>query len=122
MAKRHIVGNHMSRLNCVYRNPTSGGMDCFAFHTCQDNHKNPGPDSVGNLSSASSICSAGTFQHMFSILHLNIQSLTPKIDLVQAESFAYDVMIFSETKLKTRDARRHRLHRKLTFSISTRKT
>ena len=30
-------------------------------------------------------------------MHLNIQSLAPKIDLVRAESTAYDVMIVTET-------------------------
>ena len=62
---------------------------------------NPGPDSVENisLSSSSSAASLATLQNLFSIMHLNIQSLTPKIDLVRSESTAYDVMIFTESWL-----------------------
>lgn len=39
-------------------------------------------------------------QHLFSIMHLNIQSLLPKIDLVRSEALAYDIMIFTESWLK----------------------
>ena len=62
---------------------------------------NPGPDSVENisLSSSSSAASLATLQNLFSIMHLNVQSLAPKIDLVRAESTAYDVMIFTESWL-----------------------
>ena len=35
-----------------------------------------------------------------SILHINIQSLLPKLDLIAAESEAYDLRIFSESWLK----------------------
>ena len=53
-----------------------------------DVEPNPGPDSVENisLSSSSSAASLATLQNLVSIMHLNIQSLTPKIDLVKAES------------------------------------
>lgn len=66
-----------------------------------DVHTNPGPDSVRNtsLSSVSSILSLEQYQDLFSILHLNIQSLLPKIDLIRCESEAYDVMIFTESWL-----------------------
>lgn len=45
-----------------------------------DVEPNPGPDSVENisLSSSSSAASLATLQNLFSIMHLNIQSLTPK--------------------------------------------
>ncbi|MEW8547607.1 MAG: reverse transcriptase family protein, partial [Candidatus Thiodiazotropha sp.] len=68
---------------------------------CGDVHTNPGPDSVRStsLSSVSSILSLEHYQDLFSILHLNIQSILPKIDLVRCESAAYDVMIFSESWL-----------------------
>ena len=36
-----------------------------------------------------------------SILHLNIQSLLPKIDLIRSESDAYDIMVFSDSWLKS---------------------
>ena len=40
-----------------------------------------------------------------SILHLNIQSIAPKMDLIKCEADAYDVLVFSESWLKpeTRD-------------------
>lgn len=74
----------------------------FLILQAGDVHTNPGPDSVESdaLSSVSSICSLETFQNLFTILHLNVQSLTPKIDLVRAESDAYDVMILTESWLK----------------------
>ena len=52
-----------------------------------------------SLSSVSSILSLEQYQDLFSILHLNIQSILPKIDLVRCESVAYDVMIFTESWL-----------------------
>lgn len=68
-----------------------------------DVHPNPGPDSVDemSLSSDSSTFSSENLQHLFSIVHLNVQSLLPKIDLVRGESLAYDVMVFTESWLNT---------------------
>ncbi|MEW8542639.1 MAG: reverse transcriptase family protein, partial [Candidatus Thiodiazotropha sp.] len=68
---------------------------------CGDVHTNPGPDSVRSfsLSSSSSSLSLENNHNFFSILHLNVQSLAPKIDLVRCESAAYDVMIFTESWL-----------------------
>ena len=34
------------------------------------------------------------------LMHLNIQSIVPKIDLIKGESDAYDVLVFSESWLK----------------------
>ena len=34
------------------------------------------------------------------MLHLNVQSLLPKLDLIAAKSEAYDVLVFSESWLK----------------------
>ena len=33
-------------------------------------------------------------------MYLNIQSLVPKLDLVEGESLAYDILVFSESWLK----------------------
>ena len=33
-------------------------------------------------------------------MHLNIQSIQPKLDLVKCESHAYDILIYSESWLK----------------------
>ena len=62
---------------------------------------NPGPDSVDEMSLSSdlSIFSSENLQHFFSLPHLNVQSLLPKIDLVRGESIAYDVMVFTNTNI-----------------------
>ena len=68
-----------------------------------DIHENPGPDSVTSLvdeESDLSSCSTESIDHLFSMMHLNIQSIVPKLDLVRTESMAYDIMVFSESWLK----------------------
>ena len=69
---------------------------------CGDIHPNPGPASVGSLndSSLSSTASMEMLSKHLSILHLNIQSPLPKIDLIRSESDAYDIMVFSESWVK----------------------
>ena len=60
-----------------------------------DIHENPGPDSVTSLAdeeSDLSSCSTESIDHLFSMMHLNIQSIVPKLDLVRTESMAYDIM------------------------------
>lgn len=64
---------------------------------------NPGPGSVEGSSDSSLNSSDNASQMLFnhlSILHLNIQSILPKFDLVQCEADAYDVLVFSESWLK----------------------
>ena len=39
-------------------------------------------------------CSTESLGHLFSIMHLNIQSIVPKLYLVETESLAYDIMFF----------------------------
>ena len=64
---------------------------------------NPGPDSVESSTdtndSLSSAPSNSLADHL-SILHLNIQSILPKIDLVRGEATAHDILIFTESWLK----------------------
>lgn len=70
---------------------------------CGDIHPNPGPDSVSlssNQSMNSSQSSFSTLSNHLSIMHLNIQSLLPKIDIIRCEAQAYDVLVFSESWLK----------------------
>ena len=65
-----------------------------------DIQENPGPDSVSSLAdeeSDLSPCSTDSLDHLFSIMHLNIQSIVPKLDLVETESLAYDIMVYSES-------------------------
>ena len=65
-----------------------------------DIHENPGPDSVTSLAeeeSDLSSCSTESTDHWISMMHLNIQSIVPKMDHVRTESMAYDIMVFSES-------------------------
>ena len=66
-------------------------------------HLNPGPFSVEG-STDSSINSYDSHLEMLSnhlsILHLNIQSLVPKLDLIKSEADLYDILIFSESWVK----------------------
>lgn len=65
---------------------------------------NPGPDSAeGNTNSSFSSANSLPFEMLsnhLSILHLNIQSILPKLDLIKAEADAYDILVFSESWLK----------------------
>ena len=67
-----------------------------------DIQPNPGPASETSSlnSSLSSIDSIQDLSNHLSIMHLNIQSIQPKLDLVKCESHAYDVLIYSESWLK----------------------
>ena len=58
-----------------------------------DVHPNPGPDSYTesvSLSNSNSLASVGNIN----ILHLNIQSILPKLDILEAEMQNYDILVF----------------------------
>ena len=64
---------------------------------------NPGPYSVDGSADTSDILSSTSFDSLtnhLSILHLNIQSILPKIDLIRGKTTSYDILIFSESWLK----------------------
>ena len=64
---------------------------------------NPGPNSVVGSTdsvSSSSISSIDTLTNHLSILHLIIQSIASKLDLIEGEAASYDVLVFSESWLK----------------------
>ena len=63
-----------------------------------DVYPNPGPDYVTSLADLS--VSNSVLANHLSIMHLNIQSILPKLDLIKCESLAYDVLVFSESWLK----------------------
>ena len=68
-----------------------------------DIHPNPGPDSVNSIadfSSSSSEISLHTLINHLSIMHLNVQSIVPKMDLIKCEAQAYDILVCSESWLK----------------------
>ena len=64
---------------------------------------NPGPDSVeGTLNNSSDDVSVTSFELLsnhFSIIHLNIQSIVPKMDIIKSEADSYGVLLFSESWL-----------------------
>lgn len=70
---------------------------------CGDVHLNPGPGSVGSSSDSSIVSAASRVDVLgnhLSILHLNIQSIIPKLDMIKAEADLHDILIFSESWLK----------------------
>ncbi|MCG8048297.1 MAG: hypothetical protein N0E48_22215 [Candidatus Thiodiazotropha endolucinida] len=79
-----------------------------------DIHPNPGPSFVSSVdssqeslssSSLSSALSSSTAWNLtylskhLSFVHYNVQSIAPKIDLIAAELFDFDILAFSETWL-----------------------
>ncbi len=68
-----------------------------------DIHPNPGPSSHSELSDESSNISTSSYINLIngglSIMHLNIQSITSKLDILEIESQPYDVLVFTETWL-----------------------
>ena len=68
---------------------------------CGDIQPNPGPASVTSTnSSLRSVDSIQDLSNHLSIMHLNVQSLFPKIDLIKCEAHAYDILVYSESWLK----------------------
>ena len=64
---------------------------------------NPGPGSVQGSTDSSFDSSESHFEiisNHLSILHLNVQSIVPKLDLIRSESDLYDILIFSESWVK----------------------
>ena len=68
-----------------------------------DVHPNPGPSSVSSdtsdnfsRSSASSILDASRHS---SFVHHHVQSIVPKLDMIMAEFFDFDILTFTETWL-----------------------
>lgn len=64
-----------------------------------DVHQNPGPESLSSFSSSTTSQNSSIFGNNLSIVHLNIQSLLPKIDILDAEMQQYDILVFTETWL-----------------------
>ena len=63
---------------------------------------NPGPGSVDGTTESISSSSSSSFETLtnhLGILHLNIQSIVPKLDLIEGEAASYDVLVFSESWL-----------------------
>ena len=63
--------------------------------------ENPGPSSASSTSSMSSLSSVSLppYDSHLSMCHINIQSIVPKLDILQFEAQPFDVFIFTETWL-----------------------
>ena len=67
-----------------------------------DVHPNPGPNVSSEssfTSSGSDISGASALMDHLSIVHLNIQSLYPKLDILEVEMQYYDIVVYTETWL-----------------------
>ena len=61
---------------------------------------NPGPDSAEDTSLTSndqSLTSFETLSNHLTVLHLNIKSLLPKIDIVRSEADVYEILVFTKS-------------------------
>ena len=76
---------------------------CIAMHIILSNdvHPNPGPEQ-NSVSTASNSLNSSLFSHNLSIIQLNIQSLIPKLDLLETEMQLYDIVVITETCLTPR--------------------
>ena len=98
--------------NILKQNRTLMCLDNFA-HFCivlcilliiSGVEQNPGPSlsessrSFSSVSDLSSDCSV--FKNNVSFLHLNVQSIVPKLDIITAEYSSYDILSFTENWLK----------------------
>ena len=70
--------------------------------TSGDVHPNPGPHDSSSASlsfSESELSRAAAMMDHLSIVHLNIQSLYPKLDILETEMQYYDIVVLTETWL-----------------------
>ncbi len=92
MVSRTIV---YSAFSCI-----TTWLVCLLISLSGDIHLNPGPSSTSSSNEADlSSCSFEYLSGMFSVFHVNIQSLRPKLDLLEYETQFYDVIVFTETWL-----------------------
>ncbi|MES9882360.1 MAG: hypothetical protein ABW185_15925 [Sedimenticola sp.] len=64
-----------------------------------DIHPNPGPSSLSDSSVDSSTSYINIINSGLSVMHLNIQSIKPKLEILEIEAQPYDVLVFTETWL-----------------------
>ena len=86
----------------TYSLPRAYAEFCGRFILSGDIELNPGPYSVNGSADVSDILSSTSFDSLgnhLSILHLNIQSILPTIDLIRGEATSYDILVFSESWL-----------------------
>ena len=98
--------------NTLKQNRTLIGLNNFAYFCIvlyilliiSGVEQNPGPSlsessrSLSSVSDLSSDCSV--FKNNVSFLHLNVQRIVPKLDIITAEYSIYDILSFFESWLK----------------------
>ncbi|MCG7868089.1 MAG: endonuclease/exonuclease/phosphatase family protein [Candidatus Thiodiazotropha taylori] len=67
-----------------------------------DVHPNPGPDTLSSSNATSHSQMSTSFSQNLSIIHLNIQSILPKMEILDVEMQSYDILIFTETWLTSK--------------------
>ncbi|MCG7878660.1 MAG: reverse transcriptase domain-containing protein [Candidatus Thiodiazotropha endolucinida] len=97
---KHAAGNikFTKRVLCCFFIST---IWCTLMHILLSNdiHPNPGPENT-SLSNTSVTYNTSLFSHNLSIIQLNIQSLIPKLDILETEMQYYDIVVLTETWLK----------------------
>ena len=74
---------------------------------CGDVHPKPGPNSTTSTESfislpsttSNAILDSLNQNHHLAFIHYNVQSLLPKLDILQAELYAFDIVACTETWL-----------------------
>ncbi len=74
--------------------------------TSGDIHPNPGPTSRSDSLSLSTDSYMDLINSGISVMHLNIQSLKPKLDILAIEAQLYDILIFTRNLVITINYRR----------------
>ena len=107
-SKRCIIGSTILD-NQAFAASIFQTFSCVVFATwlivllliAGDIHPNPGPQSCSSESSSlSGLHPSACSDSNISILHLNIQSLLPKLDLLEVELQPFDIVLLTETWLK----------------------
>ena len=82
-------------------------VKCICIYLCYLLLLRSGP-SANSSSVSSDDISTTSYSHILnsglSVMYLNIQSLKPKLDILEVESHSYDVLVFTETWLSVNDS------------------
>ena len=89
------------RCRSLANRPTALFQSSRLLSRSGDVHPNPGPATNSDDLDTSSLSSSysNLINSGLSVVHLNVQSLRPKLDIIEIELQSYDILIFSETWL-----------------------
>ena len=101
--KTNINGRFQDNLKFIQRLITGLSLSLLWIYSLillsGDVHTNPGPNSASSDSMPNDHNIASYFNQNLSIMHLNIQSLLPKLEILEAEMQQYDIVVFTESWL-----------------------